>query len=371
MTRYSYRLLLNAEPFGFGPASAIASLVPRLKASGVQLDYIGQKHTLDLQKKLPYDAIYDTTDMSPPALEELLTQLRPEYDAFLTAMDFKMAELAKKVGFETIIFDALTWYWPNIRSTIANADLYLAQNFFGVRERLEEQSSLFPKSQLVAPLVTVKQKHSKADHVLLNLGGLQNPHWSINDTVRYARVMIETVKKAVPNEQLIIATSSTVAKEFQDAGIKTYDRQSILQILAGSKYAIMTPGLGNIYDAAAFDVPTLWLPPANDSQGQQLHLLSEHDCCDQATDWSDIGVSIDYKTAQATVLNNIARAVNRVTDYEACRHALEAMTSSKLTELTTSTGSKTTRLLELFGTDGANDICSAVMKRLESNVHAA
>lgn len=30
----------------------------------------------------------------------------------------------------------------------------------------------------------------------------------------------------------------------------------------------MTPGLGNIYDAATFAKHVVWLPPANDSQGQ-------------------------------------------------------------------------------------------------------
>ena len=55
------RLLLNAEPFGFGPTAAIAGFFPHLRGNFATIGYMGKKHTLDLQKGLPYDAIHDVT----------------------------------------------------------------------------------------------------------------------------------------------------------------------------------------------------------------------------------------------------------------------------------------------------------------------
>ena len=48
------KILMNAEAFGFGPSAVIASIFPQLSQCSIikQIDYIGEKHTLDLQKKL-------------------------------------------------------------------------------------------------------------------------------------------------------------------------------------------------------------------------------------------------------------------------------------------------------------------------------
>src|SRR4051812_3790761 len=112
-TMANYRLLLNAEPFGFGPAAAIATIAPLLHAHGMALDYIGEQHTLDLQKGLPYQNIYDITGLNTLQKSELLESLASQYDYFLTAMDLVMAGLTEQIGLKTIIYDALTWYWPS------------------------------------------------------------------------------------------------------------------------------------------------------------------------------------------------------------------------------------------------------------------
>jgi hypothetical protein len=50
----------------------------------------------------------------------------------------------------------------------------------------------------------------------------------------------------------------------------------------------MTPGLGNIYEAAALAKRVFWLPPANASQGQQLVTLKRRGLAPFAADWHDI-----------------------------------------------------------------------------------
>jgi len=372
MTLSEPRVLVNAEPFGFGPAAAVASLTPLLQKSGIQLSYIGEEHTLDLQNDLAYEVIYDITDMTTHQRRILMNEIAGKYDLFITAMDFNMAEIAEKAGIKTIIYDALTWYWPEIHPAIKNAELYIAQQFFGTEERLINEAHSFPAYKLVSPIIAANTKYEEKQHILLNMGGLQNPYWDFKDTIAYAKLMLDAVTAAIPEtETLIITTSSTVANALNDSRIVTLPRQSMIETLAKSKFAIMTPGLGNIYDAASFDIPTLWLPPANDSQGQQSKLLLENDCCDVNIDWGELGAFIDYKATQTTVLQEITHALHSVINDEALRHKLSAVTAQKLHNLSAQQNGKTKKLIQSFGANGATDICAAIVEHIGRAAYAS
>lgn len=366
------RILLNAEPFGFGPAAAIASIAPLLTKAAAEISYIGEKHTLDLQRDLPYKDIYDVTDLDRQSRKQLLEKLSKSYSHFLTAMDFEMAEIAKEAGMKTMVYDALTWYWPTIHPTIKDADLYIAQNFFGVKERLTDSPDEFPLNVVVEPIISNHHPSNQKDCVLLNLGGLQNPFWEFEDTVSYARTMIDAVRQALPTtEDLIVATSYKVANEFNDPKVKTHDREDMIKLLERAKYAIMTPGLGNIYDAASFGIPALWLPPANDSQGQQTQLLAQNDCCDEYLDWREVTQDIDYRTSQVAALKAITAALKQVEQSTRLRLELPKKLSEKLEKLSTETESKTHKLVELFGDNGVEQLTELVMKFVKEKAYAS
>ncbi len=93
------RLLLNAEPFGFGPTAAIAAVMPYLKPHCSHIGYAGSSHTLDLQRNLPYNAFHTIDDIP-----------WEDYDTFLTALDVDMAVKAHQHNLYTAIYDPLTWY---------------------------------------------------------------------------------------------------------------------------------------------------------------------------------------------------------------------------------------------------------------------
>ncbi|HSX32851.1 MAG TPA: hypothetical protein VLF91_00740 [Candidatus Saccharimonadales bacterium] len=298
-----------------------------------------------------------------------LNELASQYDLFLTAMDFAMAELAESVGLQTIIYDALTWYWPVIPPAVKNAELYIAQRFFGVAERLEAEAGAFPAYALVPPIVIANKGREKR-HILLNMGGLQNPFWNSNDAIAYAKLMLEAVSAAMPEGQtLVVATSAAIAAALDDPRVVTFSHRSIIEAFRKAQVAIMTSGLGNIYDAASFDVPTLWLPPANDSQGQQAELLEKHGCSDERLDWCELSGPIDYTAPQTAVLQEITAALRSITESEALRRKLTAATAQKLQALGAYTGSKTTHLLRLFGANGARNICDTIIELLERGAH--
>lgn len=350
------RLLLNAEPFGFGPSVAVASIFPYLRKRFKNVGFVGKAHTLDVQRKLPYNATFDISNLRPDEEKARLKEIAGNYDLFFTAMDFPMAKQMRDLGIPKICrYDALAWYWPELPESLDTNDLYLAQNFFGVQERLAAQEGRFALAHVVPPLVPGKQTREKPDHVLINLGGLQNPLWTIEETTKYARKLIAALFDVIPaTEKVMIATSKAIAERVGSPKL-IYTREEMRAILGRSKYAFMTPGLGNIYDSAVYDLPTTWLPPANDSQGQQLDLLRKHDMLDGSVDWNDAGQSIDYYEQQALVLEKISRAVREATIGD-LSHSLQ----SEHDKINTSRASNTSKLLDRFGTNGEESVADLI-----------
>ncbi|NTW13882.1 MAG: hypothetical protein HGA31_02530 [Candidatus Moranbacteria bacterium] len=349
----SKRLLLNAEPFGFGPAAAIATFFPMFRERFGHIAYIGSGHTLDLQRPLPYDDIFDLSERSERDVDAVLSG----YDVFLTATDFGMAERAKACGSTVIIYDPLTWYWKEVPAAVCGCDLYLPQDFFGVRERLASEPDAFPESVRVVPPIVAGRRRSSGKHVLINLGGLQNPFWSVDEAVRYAESCVGAILGCVPpGDGIVIATSGAIARRLSDGRAKSYPRNGMLDILAETRYAFMTPGLGNIYDAAEYGIPVVWLPPANDSQGQQLELLRRNGMVDAVVDWSELDCPIDYFAEQPEVLRNISEAVNGVSPAgalsDAVRCSYEAVVGKNI--------GAAAGLLDKFGTGGAQAVVDAV-----------
>lgn len=356
MEKSKLKLLLNAEPFGFGPTAAIATFFPYLREKFEYIGYVGKSHTLDLQKDLPYDALHDVSLLSNDEIREIISS----YDIFLTALDFETAGLAKSAGLKVIIYDPLTWYWKCIPEIVHRSDLYLAQDFFGVHERLSLNPEEFPESVLVVPpIVSEKRSRVSKKYTLINLGGLQNPLWSVDDVLRYAQIFITAIKECLPpSENLIVATSNAIARKMNDGGARSYNRKEMYDILENTKYAFMTSGLGNIYDAAKFDIPTVWLPPANDSQGQQLDLLRKYKMSDGQIDWADIGNPINYFEEQPVVLGNIKEAIYAVSDHSAIKIHLGKI----IEEVSKNDNSKAGAILDEFGTGGAEKVGTLVFE---------
>lgn len=354
------RVLLNAEPFGFGPAAAIAAIASELHGTGILVSYIGSGHTHDLQQDVHYDEVYDVTEISGSDISARLTEIAPQYDLFLTAMDFDMAELAKRAGMRVAIYDALAWYWKSLPPIAARVDLYLAQNFAGVEERIRDNHEAFGNAHLVPPITAKHERSKSPEHVLLNLGGLRNPFWELEDAVRYAAMIVAAVTKIVGDDNLIITTSREIASKLNNPNVKSYDRQSMMDILANTKYAYMTSGLGNIYDAAAYDIPTVWLPPANDSQGQQLQMLAHEGLLDEYIDWSDVTEGVDYHDEQTRVMDKISAILRRDDTPE----LLSGLLEQKSKRVAGLSGTKTAKLLEIYGSNGVSEICEIVLKFL-------
>ncbi len=362
-------ILLNAEAFGFGPAAAIAEILPHLRTRFARIGYLGAAHTLDLQRGLPYDEIHDVTGLDTASLAALLRDVAPSWDALLTATDFTAAELALAAGMKVYFYDMLTYYWRDgdLPEVLQRVDLYIAQDFVGVRERLRSLVRAIPRSVVVPPLIGIEPRSADERLALLGLGGLENPLWTIDEAVAYARACLDAARATLPpGWSLRVAASRAVCRALGAPEMATLDKEEMRGVLRRCRYALMVPGLANIYEAAAFDLPTLWLPPASDSHGCQLRLLHGQGLADAHLDWHDVldAPPLDYSGPQEEIVRGIAERALRLADDVHCRQRFRRAVAAGVARLLPRSRSATRQLLDRFGSGGASVVADLLHERL-------
>ena len=136
---------------------------------------------------------------------------------------------------------------------------------------------------------------------------------------QYISTIIQIINKELRSsfDEIYYLGSRQLAEEVgilcEGCAIQTLRPQQVQLILARSSLAFMTSGLGNIFEAATAGKKVVWLPPANDSQGQQVKALIRHQMADFTLDWHDILPNtepVDYFADQPEVLTTIS---NRMT----------------------------------------------------------
>lgn len=372
------KVLMNAEAFGFGPTAAIAEFFPFLRDKIKDLAFIGTGHTLDLQKKLKYDCVYNS-DIDN--FEKIVSS----YDVFITACDFVAAKKAKELGLTVIVYDPISWYWHGwfweniVQPGIIVSDFYIAQDFIGVKDRLENELDLFPENKIIIPAILPENKYVNKDIVvtndlLVNLGGLSNPFLEDKDIKEFARIIFSFIKENVQDsfDNVIYATSKVFVEATKDiCEAKTFLPNEMQKLLNSSKIAIKTSGLGNIYEASNMKKFVVWLPPANDSQGQQIKLLAQKDMVDFAIDWHDIFEDIEpinYFDAQPLVIEKIGECIRRLANEVETQNKLGELFSNKVEEanklIDESREPKISKLVKEFGVNGARIAAKSIIKYL-------
>ncbi|MBK7843382.1 MAG: hypothetical protein IPJ71_06745 [Bdellovibrionales bacterium] len=372
------KLLMNAEAFGFGPSAATAQLFLELRPHMERMGYLGEGHTLALQNSLPYDDIVRLEDQaSDSKIREHLRRLLSRYTHFFTSSDFRYARVAQEEGYKVGVYDPLTWFWKPFPENSAHVDLYVAQDFVGVRERIEGARFLFPeKTAVVAPIVQPLNRrslHQRKQAVLVNLGGLSNPFVSNDLMSKFSNLLAESCALAVADQtgEIIVATNPKFAKEMpKRLNAATLSPGHIQNHLEQVRVAFMTSGLGNLIEASSAGVPVVWLPPTNDSQGQQIQLLKRRDMVDWSLDWNDFtdGPEIDYFRPQETVMKEIKSKMLMVLESREYQERLLQVLAEKVrSSLHPQSSLKIERLVDEYGQNGIKDLAEIVRKWVQDH----
>jgi hypothetical protein len=359
------RVLVTAQPFGFGPAAAMAQVFDHLRPRVRFLAFAGAGHTCDIHMRLPYDAVHRL-----PADDggEAFGRLCAGYDASLIACDFSVAEAARAAGIPFGIYDPIPWFWPRWPSVVESAALYMCQDFFGVRELVRDAGR---KTVVVVPPVLPsfpRAAEKRSRHVLVNLGGLRNPFQSQEDSAAYARLVTAIVPGVARLYPAVhVATSQSIAESLQHnlPAARTVSPREAQHLLGTGELAVMTPGLGNIYEAAALARRVFWLPPANNSHGQQLDMLRRRGLAPFAADWHDLlpaRAPIDYCAAEPTAMKHITDAIHEASEDPTAAERLWALFFQA--HRAPATPNPLTQLLEQFGTGGARVVAESFVQRV-------
>lgn len=306
------RVLVTAQAFGFGPTAAMAQVFDHLRPRVRHLAFAGAGHTCDVHADLPYDAVYRLPDVGT---HEVFGRLCAEHDAALVSCDVPAGEAARAAGVPFGFYDPLVWFWPEWPSVFKSADVYMCQDFFGVRERVDDHSR--PNVVVVPPMLPSLPQTAaeRSSRVLVNLGGIRNPLQPQEVSVSYARLVMSIASIAARlYAEVHVATSQQIASHLQQEvpAARTLPTRDVQHLLGTSELAAMTPGLGNIYEAAALAKRVFWLPPANVSQGQQLVILRQRGLAPFAADWHDIlpgRAPIDYWRSEPMAMMDVAEAI--------------------------------------------------------------
>jgi hypothetical protein len=345
-------VLLNAEPYGFGPSAAAASFAEGLLRGEHAISFAAEGHALDLHRNLPYAAVYDMTGETDSAWRDLISR----HDALFTATDWRISGIGLDAGIPVAFYDPLTWYWDELPPA-ATRGFYLAQDFIGVRQRLAVAA---PSGIVVPPICSRHPFSGDGGTVLLNLGGLHNPLWGSDDAVAYAMAVITAVRSVLPpGHRLEVAASSAVARAAASPDVRPHDAAEMAGLFRKSAFAIMTSGLGNIYEAAATGIPVCWLPPANDSHARQLSLLKEEGMADVYLSWEDLGLLPCPRGTQPEVTAVLAKNVAMLSG-SGPAGMLRSGLSSAVVHLISGRGTGASRLLVLFGSNGGPSVVGAV-----------
>lgn len=340
---YKANVICNAQPFGGGPSSTLTAIVPYLQArlqpwGPVALHYVGSGHALAFQRLCQkpegshWDELHDIDLYADPErgkveLIQLCMRLQPLL--FVTVSDDSVAAVALAAGCRVVLIDLLLWFWSEIPATWLEVERVVAADFYGVKERIarERLANVVTVAPLGPPPKTDNAGPRK--NVLLNFGGLLNPYVPVEEYIEYARLVYSAARRALslrnaacravsdPAELIVLAASSDVARNLDPQNpqaARTVLPDEALALMAMAELVCCTPGLGNLYGAAAVAQNVFLLLPVNETQGLQRILMEQAGIHIDGVDWHHLteGEPINYSNEQPIVMKDISKAQQEV-----------------------------------------------------------
>lgn len=312
------KILLNAEPFGFGPSAITEQVRSILKDNPYVKDisYIGGGLTLNKHNEKDYVRIWDYSVMT----EQEIIGVCSDFDYVITAMDTQFSKKAKKSKAKVIYIDALSWYWIKEQAPV-EWDYYIYQTFIDEPLHLKntQSSNIFEIAPILkspgslASKTSIKPQKNEKSTILVNLGGLENPFLPLSIFQDYAFKMCTAITSHHTESKIIIACSASIANALSQFDARPREYTSMQKLYTDCDFVYATSGLGNVLELSNHAKNCIFLPPANDSQGRQLHILIKAGYIHDYIDWSTIKrTSINWYEPQQLLLNKIHKNIQQL-----------------------------------------------------------
>lgn len=278
------KLILTAENFAFGPIGKLLNVADLLKEQGHEMKFIGFGTSLQLAKHFPFNAVHEI-DTDNKASILALEAIMVKGDILISSMDLASVIVAKKLGKPVVWIDCLFWFWDSIPEPLFDIDLYIRER--SMDDSINDAKYSFKIKNLynVGPIIGRVKDIKRKRQALISYGGGEAYYWyKASIDTNYPFVMTNILLNYVnwtQFDKIIVATNERIAaelvKRFPQAPFEfvclPYER--FLLELAQSEVALITPGLVTAETVFELGIPTIFLPPSNNSQYVQLDEFRE------------------------------------------------------------------------------------------------
>jgi hypothetical protein len=327
------KILIEAEAFCFGPSAIAASIVGDLTSRGFSVDYI-----INGSEVLVSDRLLVNKFIS---VQNLTANMLQNYNYVVVVMDWKFARICVEAGCKVIFVDALAWFWKDINPMVNNFEAYLAINFVGVQEVVSKIQN--PHSFVIGQCIKPINQIAKSEAGVFSLGGVTNPFFAKDSASKYAKIMVDSIIRT--KKRVLVCGNRTL-----DLRLRTESKNQFDSSLRSAKFFVGTSGLGHITECISYSIPALFLPPVNDSQYQQLQLLSHRSSNWNKISWEDLGYSVDWSLSQESIMIQIKDCINSLNTN---KNALDIL-NSRVEEFIENhqTSNELSQLSDWWGYDG-------------------
>lgn len=285
------KMLMVAEPFGFGPVGSVMSCRRQLASRPIAFRFAGPTFAQDILDEGSFERCTLFERPSHSRLDEDIAWA----DIVWSATEPETLVRGARAGKRVVYYDPLFWFWPKVPPVYVPGMVYLCQNFPGVTERIR---TLAPEvrncMRVVAPasFSPLETLPSKKPLLLVNLCGLQNP---LHPVRGYTELVARCLRVALSGTRW--ASVLVVGRQEELARVEVHDDRmtcrsvphgQMLRWMASADFVLSSPGLNSAMEAMGLGVPVAFLPPQNATQARQLEQFAAHELAPAGLDWGSL-----------------------------------------------------------------------------------
>lgn len=284
-------LVCAALEFGFGPASKLLALAPRLRRS-FHTVFVGTGSALELVSRAPgsFDEVH-AGRLEDPSFATWVAGAA----GVLSLMDRGVGAVAARTGTPLHVVDSLLWLRREIPADLRGASSYWAQSFPGL-----DAERYAPRPTIVGPLVEPRAKVPLASRagLVVHLGGSAAPDDRASLYAAYARLVLGAVLDAGLDRRYGRVTviggrgaldAMEPSSRGRDVARESPAPDAARTLMAKAALVLSPPGLTTALECFSDGTPLLFLPPQNFSQWRILDRFRAAGVAPDAFPWDEAG----------------------------------------------------------------------------------
>ena len=295
--RNEITILIEAVPFGYGPASIATAIAEELRDEAkdnnipIKLIALGKDVSYELfSSGNLFDEVWAFENYNLGSWHINIKEKVIESDIIISSIDPDFAKAVyNNFGKRVIFIDPLYWMWDEDPINVELCEKYYVLNFPGVSERVARVRNKLSHPDVLRIVDAIRDTRtlSKVSAVktknllLINFGGMQYPFGSNVDlAIAMTEIILDVILLENIYDEIIICGGGTPIRQLakslnqvnEKVRIKVSPQKPIefLKLLASSRTLITVPGMSIVYEALYFSKPTLFTLPLNYSQHLQV-----------------------------------------------------------------------------------------------------